>query len=109
LRVAEESIGVYPYLFRQTGQNGAILAWAMGSRQAKRVRSRGSAAQVSAVLDEVRRLVSACSDEMVLQNAVQHIRLSAEVPASVVLWLMPLVANLPQHQVADVLDRITVR
>ena len=42
LRVAEESIGVYPYLFRQTNQNGAILAWAMGSRQARRVRSRGS-------------------------------------------------------------------
>src|SRR5262245_30543027 len=109
LRVADDTIGVFPYLFRQTNQNGAILAWAMGSRRAKRVRSRGSAAQVSEVLDELRRLISACSDEMILQNAVQHLRLSAEVQANVVLWLMPLVASLPQHQVADVLDRITVR
>src|SRR5205807_3869001 len=70
---------------------------------------RGSVAQVSEVLGELHRLVHACSDEMILQNAVQHIRLSAEVQANVVLWLMPLVASLPPHQVGDVLDRITVR
>src|SRR5262249_33657656 len=47
LRVVEDTIGVFPYLFRQTSQHGAILAWAMGSRRAQRVRSRASAAQVS--------------------------------------------------------------
>ncbi len=109
LRVADETIGIHPYLFRQTNQNGAILSWATGPRQAKRVRSRGTAAQVAAVLDELRRLVVACSDEMILQNAVQHIRLAAEVEANVVLRLMPLLATLPQPQVGDVLDRITVR
>ena len=109
LRVADDTIGVHPYLFRQTSQIGAILTWVMGSRRVKRVRSRGTAAQAAEVLDELRRLVQACSDEMILQNAVQHMRLSTEVPANVVLWLMPLVAGLPQHQVGDVLDRITVR
>jgi hypothetical protein len=108
LRVADEAIGIYPYLFRQTSHDGAILTWAV-ARQAKRLRSRGTSGQVAAVLDELRRLVVACSDEMILQNAVQHIRLAAEVEANVVGWLMPLLATLPQPQVGDVLDRITVR
>src|SRR5262245_22328823 len=101
LQVADDTVGVHPYLFRQTSQIGAILAWVMGSGRVKRVRSRATAAQAADVLDELRRLVLACSDEMILQDAVQHMRLSTEVPANVVLRLMPMVASLPHHQVGD--------
>lgn len=109
LRVVEDSICIYPYLFRQTGQNGAILAWAISSPQAQRIRSRGTAAQCAQVLAEVRYLVFACSDDMILQNAIQHSRFSTEVEANVVQRLMPLLSSLPQNRVGDVLDRITMR
>ena len=109
LSVVEESVVVCPYLFRQIGQNGAILAGSLGARPLQRGRSRTTAAQAAALLDELRQLVHACSDEMILQNAIQHLRLSTEIEANVVLRLMPLLSTLPQHVVGDVLDRITVR
>jgi hypothetical protein len=109
LRVLDDAVVIYPYLFRQSGQNGAILAGVTDVRQIQRVKSRGTAAQVAEVLAELGRLVHACSDEMILQNAIQHLRLSTEVEANVVARVMPLLASLPQHVVGDVMDRITVR
>jgi hypothetical protein len=109
LRVMEDTLVICPYLFRQVGQNGAILAGLIDARQIKRLKSRSTVGQVTTVLDELRRLIHVCSDEMILQTALQRLRLSTEVEANVVARLMPLLASLPHHVVGDVLDRITVR
>jgi hypothetical protein len=109
IRVTGETIVVHPYLFRQVCQNGAILAWAVDSRRIDRVKSRSTLAQVSMVLTDVGLAVQACSEELVLHQAADRMRLAAEREANVVLQLMPMLSRMPQRLVGDLLDRITSR
>ena len=109
LRVDGESIQVHPYLFRLSRRNGAILAWAIRSSEVRRVKSRSSAARVARVVDELREVIHACSDELILHNAAEHLRSAAEIEVNLVLQLMPMMAQLPQRQLAGLLDCITTR
>jgi hypothetical protein len=88
LRATDESLWLYPYVFRLVCKNGAIMAQALDARPVARL----DEVEPDAVLDALREEVEACCQAEVFTGSVQKIRAASLVELDAALQVLPTLA-----------------
>jgi hypothetical protein len=109
VRTHDTEILVYPYTYRVVCTNGAIAAFATGSRVVERVDLAAPSPVIAAVLEELRAAVRACAAPAALDASVGTMRTAAQREADVMLQLMPVLPHVPPGIRARVLRTIVRR
>jgi hypothetical protein len=100
---------VHPYVFRQICRNGAIMAWAQGSREIRRADEEATPFELERVAEEVRAEIRACATPEVLFASVSQMRTAQQQEADMALTLLPTLARLPGSAGEDLLRMIEQR
>jgi hypothetical protein len=109
VRTHDTEVLVHPYSYRVVCTNGAIAAFASGSRVIERVELAAPTAVINAVLGELRAAVRACGTSPALETTARTMRSAAEREADLLLQLMPVLPHMPPGVRANVLRTIVRR
>jgi hypothetical protein len=109
VRTHDTEILVHPYTYRVVCTNGAIAAFAAGSRVVERVEVAAPTSVVDAVLEELRDAVRASAEPSALRMSVGAMRSAADRAADILLQLMPVLPHMPPGVRASVLRTIVRR
>jgi hypothetical protein len=109
VRTHDTEILVQPYTYRVVCTNGAIAAFATGSRVVERVEVAAPTTAINAVLDELRAAIRAAADPAALEAAVGAMRAAAQREADVMLQLIPLLPHMPPGMRASLVRTIVRR
>jgi hypothetical protein len=109
VRTHDTEILVHPYSYRVVCTNGAIAAFASGSRVVERVELAAASTVINAVLEDLREAVRACAAAPALDTTVRAMRSAADRDADVLLQLMPVLSHMPPGVRASVLRTIVRR
>jgi Domain of unknown function (DUF932) len=106
LRATDHEVRIHPYVFRQVCSNGAIIAQAVQSRRIEDVDDLAPEEAAPAIREAVR----ACCAEEAFEAVAEGMRSASLVQADLVMYLMPLLARLPDQVAAPrLLSEITRR
>ncbi len=109
VRTHDTEILVHPYSYRVVCTNGAIAAYATGSRVVERVDIAAPSTVINAVLEELRAAIRAAAAPATLDATVSAMRTAAQREADVVLQLMPLLPHMPPGMRASLVRTIVRR
>jgi hypothetical protein len=109
VRTHDTEILVHPYSFRVVCTNGAIAAFATGSRVVERVEVAAPSTVINAVLEELRAAVRAAADPAALEVTVGAMRSAAQREADVMVQLLPLLPHMPPGMRASLVRTIVRR
>ena len=109
VRTHDTEILVHPYTYRVVCTNGAITAFAVGSRVVERVEVAAPTSVVEAVLRDLRDAVRASAEPSALRASVGAMRSAAEREADMLLQLLPVLPHVPPDVRARVLRTIVRR
>jgi hypothetical protein len=109
VRTHDTEILVHPYTYRVVCTNGAISAFAAGSRVVERVEVAAPTSVVEAVLHDLRDAVRASAEPSALRVSVGAMRSAAEREADMLLQLLPVLPHVPPDVRARVLRTIVRR
>ena len=109
VRTHDTEVLVHPYSYRVVCTNGAIAAFATGSRVIERVGVAAPTTVINGVLDELRGAVRACAASPALDITVRTMRSAAEREADLLLQLLPALPHMPPGVRASVLRTIVRR
>jgi hypothetical protein len=108
-RTHDTEILVHPYSYRVVCTNGAIAAFATGSRVVERVEVAAPSTVINAVLEELRAAVRAAAAPAALDATVAAMRTAAQREADVMMQLMPVLPHMPPGIRASLLRTIVRR
>jgi hypothetical protein len=104
LKASEESVCLYPYVFRQVCRNGAIAAETVGTRRVEGVHD-----DLETALQAIREGIASCCAKEVFLSNVRKMRTACEMQADIALMLLPALARLPNlgnpHVLAQIMER----
>jgi hypothetical protein len=109
VRTHDTEILVQPYSYRVVCTNGAIAAFATGSRVVERVEVAAPSTVINAVLEELRAAIRTAAAPAALEATVGAMRSAAQRGADVVLQLMPLLPHMPPAMRASLVRTIVRR
>jgi hypothetical protein len=109
VRTHDTEILVHPYTYRVVCTNGAITAFATGSRVVQRVEIAAPSTAINAVLEDLRVAVRTCAGPTALDSTVRAMRSAAEREADILVQLMPVLPHMPPGVRASVLRAIVRR
>jgi hypothetical protein len=109
VRTHDTEVLVHPYTYRVVCTNGAVAAYATGSRVIERVDLAAPTAAINAVLSELREAVRGCAASPTLEKTVRAMRSAAERDADLLLQLMPVLPHMPPAVRSSVLRTIVRR
>lgn len=95
VRTHDTEILVQPYSYRVVCTNGAIAAFATGSRFVERVEVAAPSTAINAVLEELRAAIRAAAAPATLETTIGAMRSAAQREADVMVQLIPLVPHMP--------------
>jgi hypothetical protein len=109
VRTHDTEILVHPYSYRVVCTNGAIAAFATGSRVLERVDVAAPSTAINAVLEELRGAVRAAAASAALDTTVTAMRTAAQREADVMVQLIPLLPHMPPGMRASLVRTIVGR
>ncbi|MFN2567646.1 MAG: hypothetical protein ABR499_21840 [Gemmatimonadaceae bacterium] len=109
LRTHDTEVLVHPYTYRVVCTNGAIAAFATGSRVVERVEVAAPSTAINAVLDDLRAAVRACATPATLDATVSTMRSATQRDADVMLHMLPVLPHMPPGVRASLLRTIVRR
>jgi hypothetical protein len=109
VRTHDTEILVHPYSYRVVCTNGAIAAFATGSRVVERVEVAAPTTVIDAVLDELRGAIRAAAAPAALETTIGAMRSAARSEADVMVQLMPLLPHMPPGMRASLVRTIVRR
>ncbi len=109
VRTHDTEILVHPYSYRVVCTNGAIAAFATGSRVVERVEVAAPSTAINAVLEELRAAIDAAAAPAALDATVGAMRTAAQREADVMAQLMPLLPHMPPGMRASLVRTIVRR
>jgi hypothetical protein len=109
VRTHDTEILVHPYSYRVLCTNGAITAFAIGSRVVERVEVAAPSTVINAVLEELRAAIRVCAAPAALDATVIAMRSAAQREADVMLQLMPMLPHMPPGMRASLVRTIVRR
>jgi hypothetical protein len=109
VRTHDTEVLVHPYTYRVVCTNGAVAAFATGSRVIERVELSAPTAVTDRVLADLVEAVRACATSPALDLTVRAMRSAAERDADLLLQLMPVLPHMPPGVRASVMRTIVGR
>jgi hypothetical protein len=109
VRTHDTEVLVHPYSYRVVCTNGAIAAFATGSRVVERVEVAAPSTVVNAVLGELRAAIRAAGAPAALDATVAAMRTAAQREADVMVQLMSLLPHVPPGMRASLVRTIVRR
>jgi hypothetical protein len=109
VRTHDTEILVHPYSYRVVCTNGAIAAFATGSRVVERVEVAAPTDVINAVLEELRIAIRIAAAPTAFDATVAAMRAAAQREADVMLLLMPLLPHMPPGMRASLVRTIVQR
>jgi hypothetical protein len=109
VRTHDTEILVHPYSYRVVCTNGAIAAFATGSRVVERVDIAAPSTSINAVLEELSAAIHAAAAPAALESTVGAMRSAAQREADVMVQLMPLLPHMPPGMRASLVRTIVRR
>jgi hypothetical protein len=109
VRTHDTEILVHPYSYRVVCTNGAIAAFATGSRVVERVDVAAPSTAINAVLEELRDAIRAAAAPAALETTIGAMRSAAQREADVMVQLLPLLPHMPPGLRASLVRTIVRR
>jgi hypothetical protein len=109
VRTHDTEILIHPYSYRVVCTNGAIAAFATGSRVVERVEVAAPGTAINAVLDELRAAIRAAAAPAALEVTIGAMRTAAQREADVMVQLLPLLPHMPPGMRASLVRTIVRR
>jgi hypothetical protein len=109
VRTHDTEILVHPYSYRVVCTNGAIAAFATGSRVVERVELAAPTPVINNVLEELRAAIRVAAAPAALDASVRAMRTAAQREADVMLQLIPLLPHMPPGMRAGLVRTIVRR
>jgi hypothetical protein len=105
IKVTEESLCLYPYLFREVCRNGAIHAEALESLSLSGLHD----LDPYSILESIRQAIEICSAPQVFSETVERIRQIDESEIDLVLNILPMFSRHPDLLGTDVISHLLER